>query len=224
MNAQTEARDAGIASEAAQSFNRLVRFIRALNHRLRTPLSVISNDLYYLRTVAAGSEIERSMTRVQEMKSILNSVSLCGTRPLEFEEASFEELARGAADSSGTVVRMSSSALVRVDRERIVLALTLVLEMLRPLSFGSLDIAGAEDSAPTVNIYGNAALPCAEGGGSELDLERFLLDRFGPDDMRPVIIAAIFSAHGVCARVELLGQPIVRIQFPAVMTSREPRP
>ncbi len=53
------------------TYNLLTAFIDALCHRIRTPLSVVSNDLAFFETLLGQSEIERSKRRLDEIKSIL---------------------------------------------------------------------------------------------------------------------------------------------------------
>jgi len=53
----------------------MTEFIDALCHKIRTPLSVISNDLSFFETLLGSAEIDRSIRRVEEIKSILSDCS-----------------------------------------------------------------------------------------------------------------------------------------------------
>jgi hypothetical protein len=48
----------------------------ALSHQIRTPLSVISNDLFYLQSLVPEGECARALKRCQEISAVLQSVAL----------------------------------------------------------------------------------------------------------------------------------------------------
>ncbi|MCB0319298.1 MAG: hypothetical protein KDD60_00150, partial [Bdellovibrionales bacterium] len=50
----------------------LLEFLQALNHELRTPLSVISNELYLLRSQSEGAS--RALEKVKEIDLLLTSI------------------------------------------------------------------------------------------------------------------------------------------------------
>jgi len=49
----------------------MIQFIEALCHKIRTPLSVISNDLSFFESTLGKEEISRSKRRLDEIKIIL---------------------------------------------------------------------------------------------------------------------------------------------------------
>jgi len=53
------------------SLDLMVQFIEALCHKIRTPLSVISNDLSFFEATLGKDEIARSKRRLDEIKVIL---------------------------------------------------------------------------------------------------------------------------------------------------------
>ncbi len=53
----------------------ITHLIEALCHKIRTPLSVISNDLVFLETTLGPSEVERSKRKIEEIKNILRECS-----------------------------------------------------------------------------------------------------------------------------------------------------
>ena len=59
----------------------LAAFGRALSHQVRTPLSVISNDLFYLQTLIAPEECQRSLERCKSISDILAAACQVSTQP-----------------------------------------------------------------------------------------------------------------------------------------------
>lgn len=57
------------------TYHLLTGFIDALCHRIRTPLSVVSNDLAFFETLLGQPEVERSKRRLEEIKSLLQECS-----------------------------------------------------------------------------------------------------------------------------------------------------
>jgi hypothetical protein len=53
----------------------LIAFARALTHKIRTPLSVLSNDLFYFRSVLDAEEVEGSLVKAQSIADLLTSLS-----------------------------------------------------------------------------------------------------------------------------------------------------
>ncbi len=46
--------------------------IRKMGHEIKTPLSVIVNDLTYLKSILPEGECERAIRNAQEIKDIIN--------------------------------------------------------------------------------------------------------------------------------------------------------
>lgn len=57
------------------SLDLLSAFLRALSHKIRTPLSVISNDLTYFQTLVPNEDFSRAIGKVQDISEILRSFS-----------------------------------------------------------------------------------------------------------------------------------------------------
>lgn len=56
---------------------------RALAHKLRSPLSVVSNDLQFLKSKLPDAEIERSQRKLKEISDILEKLESVTARPIE---------------------------------------------------------------------------------------------------------------------------------------------
>lgn len=65
-----------IASDSrSRSFERFRAFTQALAHRLRTPLSVISNDLVFYKSNFKSEEFDRDIRRCKELSDLLSYVA-----------------------------------------------------------------------------------------------------------------------------------------------------
>src|SRR4051812_47237557 len=66
-------------SDNAQRYIQLLAaFSRALGHQLRTPLSVISNELAYLGSAHPGEDISRAVERCKSITGILQNINVPG--------------------------------------------------------------------------------------------------------------------------------------------------
>lgn len=52
----------------------MTQLLRVLSHKMRTPLSVISNDLQYLASIHPDAEVERSLGKVKTISDLLSAV------------------------------------------------------------------------------------------------------------------------------------------------------
>lgn len=68
-------------------------FVRVLSHQIRTPLSVISNELSYFEGLLPPGEAERSMLRCRQISDILNAALGPGKYTLELEDLPIERVA-----------------------------------------------------------------------------------------------------------------------------------
>lgn len=77
--------------------------IRALSHKIRTPLSVISNDLSYLKTLLPNEDIDRDLSKVKLISELLRDC----TESLSIKEKesiiSPEQLLRSLTDSGWNI-------------------------------------------------------------------------------------------------------------------------
>ncbi|MCB0332920.1 MAG: hypothetical protein KDD55_05435 [Bdellovibrionales bacterium] len=90
----------------------LTALIRGVSHRVRTPLSVVSNDLSYFKTLIDPEECERSIVRCREISEILRDAARCGSYSLDLSPCVIEEFVTkvltpslGEVEVSGTVER-----------------------------------------------------------------------------------------------------------------------
>ena len=68
----------------------LTALFRSLNHELRTPLSVISNELYVLQ--AQSQDVEAALRKVREIDSLLGGVQHLLREPTPFQSCTLLDL------------------------------------------------------------------------------------------------------------------------------------
>lgn len=50
----------------------IIKYLRTLAHDIRTPLSIISNDLSYLSSLVGDSETKRPIDKCRQISELLN--------------------------------------------------------------------------------------------------------------------------------------------------------
>jgi len=188
----------------------LSAFVRALAHKVRTPLSVITNDLTYLRTLVPPEECERSLERSREIANLLRR--LCDgcdadldLRPLTLSAVLPPNL---ASLSECTVVG---------DEQKLRLAFEFLNEVLFSLGRGAIDAVGTVTPECT-NLEIRHVM---DGARPELDGRRFecftalvniALER---DTPFPPLLDALLLAHGCAIEISVDGSKIsIGLRFP----------
>jgi len=110
-----------------RTFSTLQAFGRAINHALRTPLAVISNDLYYLAAHDQTGVAHTTAEQCRKIAVILEPIAALGSTPIAFEALSVDAILgllprmRTAAggiqltsESRFTIERARFAALVRL--------------------------------------------------------------------------------------------------------------
>jgi hypothetical protein len=67
-------------------------FLHSLGHTLRTPLSVISNELYYLASLTPKGECDRAIRRCTELSETLKRVSVLSRADSPHEEVDLAQV------------------------------------------------------------------------------------------------------------------------------------
>ena len=193
------------------------RFIRGLTHRLRTSLSVISNDLSYFKTLLPAEECERSQLRCREVAAALKDISACSSQALKFEEISIDRLLSESARPQQITVtwECERDLSVRADSGMLAEALRWFFEGWQALGRAGFVVPQApsccvmrrpELQALSVSLRGECRLePCRLGsGGREYHaLAAFYDECPDLDQYTSALVDAIVWAHAgrVHARV-----------------------
>lgn len=136
-----------MSAESAQRTHAIVsNLIRALTHKIRTPLSVISNELEALRAVLPAVELEASRQRVTQITELLKTLSQFAVSPAPKQNFDAQEIVRDlvASNSGRIVLREYAPALpVMGDRRMFALAVNSLAQVL-------LQLATQESKEPVV--------------------------------------------------------------------------
>jgi hypothetical protein len=121
---------AALSADDSRPFELVGTLAEALSHLIRTPLSVISNDLHYFAGRIPAEELERSNEKCRRIAESLSSVALLGRTPLEFRAIDLGSLLAGVLKES--LIGFVPRAVIRGDHER----LAVLLRIIRDLFFG----------------------------------------------------------------------------------------
>ncbi len=195
--------------------------ISALNHKLRTPLSVVSNELEIIRPRIAAEDYELTRRRLLEVVSTLTEVSELAQPLGELRICPLGETLRRAAQQAALTVHVNDrEAMVRGNRELLERALIKLLTLCSAALEGATPIvkAGLESAEHVVrlSLIFDAALDSAPASYQSLTAY-FNVNR-GLDSVIPPCLDSIMSAHH--ARVLIQAVPasqqlLLWLEFPA---------
>ncbi len=86
--------------------------LSALGHKLRTPLSVISNECYVLSKSVAGPEVQKISEKSREISTLLTALEEVFKRRSNPREINFEDCLRGAFE--GLEIAIACDGALRV--------------------------------------------------------------------------------------------------------------
>ena len=190
--------------------------MRGMAHRLLTPLSVISNDLNYLKTQLPPGECERSLARCREIAQALKTAAALGIGSDRRERLPAVEFIGRVLAAQGIRLEGGSGApaFLSADPELLTTAFRLLAETMTALSAGAAPRAKVEPAAG--QLLFNFEIPSAGGGApaeyaSLTELFRRALDS---DHYAPVFVDAILMALGGSLRAGLSDRLMVEVRLP----------
>ncbi len=190
----------------------LSAFVRAIAHKVRTPLSVITNDLSYLQTLVPPNECDRSLERSREIANLLRRLCEVGDA-----EVVLKPLLLGAVLPPN--LAGLSELTVLGDESKLRLAFEFMNEVLFALGRGAMDVAGSVTQASSIIELRHAmdvARPEIDGQSFETftSLVNLALERDSPF---PPLLDALLLAHGCGMQLRISGvQLVLRLSFPRV--------
>lgn len=201
--------------------------IRAIVHQIRTPLSVISNELEALRPRLSSAEIEREERKVQDISRFLRDLSQFSSSGTLEQELDLLPILLNLSLRSGGNFRVrteTNNTRLRGDPRLLSLALSSLVDVLRGL--GSSAGNDASDLAIfecVVSRSGEALeIRIADGSGQdELDegsreyqgLTAFCSGVLDTDSVLPPCIESILIAHNADVRIRIVSGIQVRMTF-----------
>jgi len=115
-------------TRADSFFSLMSAFTRALNHSLRTPLSIISNDLFVFRGLLPPDETSRSEQRCKQISNILHELTILGGEDLITAPCVLGAL----LNDLGFNNQCQEELLIEADTTRLQFALQQVLSLISP--------------------------------------------------------------------------------------------
>jgi len=170
-------------------FESLQAFARTLNHALRTPLAVISNDLHFLAPTDQTGVVREALTRCRDIGAVLERAAALGSAPLNRTTVSLQQIAAWVRSSiPHTDITGSDSLAVEIDRER----WGLIIELApTALGCGPGEIHAALDGESGRLVCSFTRLESADA------LYRGAADGSPPaDNFERLFIEAVVGAHG----------------------------
>lgn len=159
----------------------LTAFTKALSHKIRTPLSVISNELHYLGTKVSKEEIERANSQCKKISDILSAASLI-EGDLSFERFNTSELLKSS----------TSNFELKGDKEKLLKVFHLLAQTLGPIAEEKAFLEGKEiviSYKPSGSNYVDTTI-------SYDTLSALVLENLNIDSIAPPLFDTIILSHG----------------------------
>lgn len=156
-------------------------FARSLSHKIRTPLSVISNELYCLGTKTSKEDVELALSQCKKISGILGSATAL-TAELSISDFPAKDL----VDACGIDLT------IRGDKEKLLFALSLLEE-----TFGAPIAQKIASNGKSINL--SYPLPSGispNSSGICGALSELFLNHLDIDSIAPSLFDTIILGHG----------------------------
>lgn len=171
---------------------------RALSHRLRTPLSVISNDLAYLKRFMPPDEEFYSPEKCREISAILKNLSTIGDADLKSTPTSYQQIENQLLEHY-KITAPSSAASINCDLQRVILALKMLADLINndpnTQSKAQLSLLKS-DTESYIKILSSFKLSSTPQPDSYNSFSLFFNTNTNSDSILPAMIDTIIWAHG----------------------------
>ncbi len=187
--------------------------IKALSHKLRTPLSVISNDLFYFQSILPEGQCARSSSKLIEISVLLNDLSQLGTAPLRFEKENLLSILEEVFPQIEN--RSSTPCYALIDESKLKSVLGLFNELITvvaPRDTPRVDLLRTDSNAEILITF-----PFASPAASEhtvYSLSECFSSVLELDSPLPPIIDALIWAHNGEVRAFIGKECVVAIELP----------
>lgn len=193
----------------------LQALLQGISHSIRTPLSVVSNDLTYFKTLIDPEECERSLVRIRDIAAFLRTVTNATKLTGEFQNVSLKEWIESSRFVSSESGEPSSSLTVRIVPEDFdkfhELFCSLFLKFHSEFQGIISDISDAGD---TVRIRFRSALSLPQlkpnfHGVKSRNLTDFFCTKLETDSFIPPVIDTIALSRGYQFQAEYTGESLI---------------
>lgn len=135
-------------------FELLQAFARALNHELRTPLAVVSNDLHFFAGTDPSGVGAGALVQCRRMSSVLRRAAALGADPLTRHPITLGDLASAFKLPPPT----TNDPVLVADPSRLTLLGALLSEIIVPPSPGAATVT-LSDTTVTIDLPSASAVP-----------------------------------------------------------------
>ncbi len=197
------------------ALNLLSSLVRALSHQIRTPLSVISNDLSYFKNLLPEGECQRSLERCKEISNILGAALVDGGRASAAESVSVRIFLTEIFEGH-TIIgleALSDNSMV-VDKPKLQFAFRALLQNLIEIAAAPIQISCRPGPKLTIT-FEQEYVPhvVTLKGQSFMWMHQFWNVALGSDNVAAPLIDAIFVAQGFSASLTVDEKIELRVQF-----------
>lgn len=200
-----------------QSYLLLSDFIQELSHALRTPLSVIANDLEYLSSVAGEQETKRALGRCRQIAEVLTTLTPPAVAHTKASAVPISQIAVDlAAAGLNTPVWDANSVAILGHREVLQWIWTSLGTLLDQLKISVLEtVLTLENNSFRINLI--STFPTSENGLPLPECTSFTkLTKLCSNSRLPLAMlldAALDLSHATVA-LETMQSPVIRICLP----------
>ncbi len=196
-----------------QAFLILSTFARSLAHKLRTPLSVISNDLYYFKSLLPTAECDRSIERCRQLSDILSEHTSFGGSELETRRISLTTLMGKAFP---LCVVEGDDHNITADEARLLQALDVYRQVLIEYIVPEQSEAVVEKSGSSIDAtFHFRRLPAKEPLQGEFSsLTEFSVNVLKTDNLAIPLADALLLAHDVQTKILFANNVQLCLRFP----------
>lgn len=177
----------------------LATLARSLAHKLRTPLSVVTNDLSTFKMLLENSaeDVDRSMRRCNEISDILRSLTNIGKAELNFQKINLKEF---SDQNKLGIKNISLTDFISLDSTRFNFA----IQQLDTIFPDAEKVFQVNNDQLELNY--TYLLKHAPKSSNYLCLSEFFQAGLGSDIIMPSLIDAILIAHQATYKFEILQQ------------------
>ena len=201
-------------------FDLINAFTRALSHRIRTPLSVISNDLFCFQSRLGQEECSRSVARCRDIASVLTDACAAGQEPLLLEVLRLGEILKEVFDGRLNGLAGFAAVAVRGDRKRLKFALQAVRDLGGEEGWEEQICRIEKSRGEWVIELSNALMVERQHQGLFHALSHYFNQELGSDSFLPIVADCILMAHAI--KVRLNASETLQIELSGKICVEEP--
>jgi len=186
-----------------KSYLLISALMRSLSHKIRTPLSVISNELQYFQANSQDEGYGRALKCCSQISDILSEVCRVGVGELKIQNFNLQEL---VSASFGCALEVDSdSYIILGDSNRLSVAFELLKDELNSILESEIDRIKLKhvDNIIILSLFLESKSLAAEQLRSFYTLTEFFESLFSYNACNIPLIDLIFMVHGVKTMISM---------------------